>query len=264
MRLLVLDIGNTSIKIGVASEESVLASFSLPTDTTQGGDLLGLHIIELLRQAEKEAGSAALTACIASSVVPAMNPLVRYACERFLGIKAYFAHVDIQVPLENRYKHPTEVGADRLVAAYAARRLFPKSPSVISIDYGTATTFDCVEGKAYLGGLITPGIMSSLSALSTKTAQLPRIPLSADSSSFEPCRDTITSLNQGFLYGFAAMTEGLVQRLKTSMPSPCSVVATGGFSMAISGATSCFTLVRPDLLLDGLRALWIEQNIKIC
>jgi len=261
MRALVLDVGNTSVKIGIATESGVLTSFCLPTDTRQSGDLLGLRLLEILRQADAEAGAAPLDCCLVSSVVPGMDPLIRHACRRFLGIPSWFAHQDLPVPLENKYERPAEVGADRLVAAYAASRLFPDQASVISIDYGTATTFDCVSGNAYLGGLICPGVLSSLGALSTRTAQLPRIPLTVDDSVISIGRSTVTSLNQGFLFGFAAMSEGLCARLRQILPQPCSVVATGGFAADVARVSSCFDTVKPDLLLEGLRWLWLDHSL---
>ncbi|HIU18365.1 MAG TPA: type III pantothenate kinase [Candidatus Avidesulfovibrio excrementigallinarum] len=255
---LVLDIGNTSVKLGIVDDDSVRVSFSLPTDIVQGGDLLGLRLCELLKQAERETGPLAIGSVMASSVVPAMNPLLEHACRRYLGLKVRFAHLDVPIPLQNHYENPAEVGADRLVAAFAARRLFPEAQSVISIDYGTATTFDCVTGNAYVGGLICPGIMSSLAALSSRTAQLPRIPLSVDNTCLAPGHNTVTSMNQGFLFGFAAMSEGLCARLKEGLPGPCPVVATGGFARAVAGVSTCVDAVRPELLLDGLRLLWLE------
>ena len=257
---LVLDIGNTSVKLGIVDPDSVRVSFSLPTDTLQGGDLLGLRLCELLKQAEYEIGPLAIGSVLASSVVPAMNPLLAHACQRYLGLRAGFAHLDVPIPLQNHYENPKEVGADRLVAAFAARRLFPDARSVISIDYGTATTFDCVTDNAYVGGLICPGVMSSLGALSSRTAQLPRIPLSVDDTCLTPGHSTVTSMNQGFLFGFAAMSEGLCARLKERLPGPCPVVATGGFARAVARVTSCVDAVRPELLLDGLRLLWCESR----
>ena len=257
---LVLDIGNTSVKLGIVDAEGVRVSFSLPTDTVQGSDLLGLRLCELLHQAERETGPLAIDSVLASSVVPAMNPLLEHACRRYLGLKVAFAHLDVPIPLQNHYENPAEVGADRLVAAFAARRLFPDAPSVISIDYGTATTFDCVTGNAYVGGLICPGVMSSLGALSSRTAQLPRIPLSVDDTCLTPGHSTVTSMNQGFLFGFAAMSEGLCSRLKAGLPGPCPVVATGGFSRAVARVTACIDAVCPELLLDGLRLLWRDAR----
>lgn len=262
MRALLVDIGNTSMKLGVADAETVFASYTLPTEGAQSGDGLGFQIMRVLEHAGGpfRGKDARLAACLASSVVPRMDPLVRHACERYLGLAPLFVHQDLPVPLENRYERPSEVGADRLVAAYGARRLFPESRSVVSVDYGTATTFDCVTGRSYLGGLICPGIMSSLGALATRTAQLPKIALGTQADAPIVCRNTATSLSHGFLFGFAAMTEGLCARLRATLQGPTAFVATGGFAADVARVTSCFDLVRPDLILEGLRLLWQSRE----
>ena len=146
------------------------------------------------------------------------------------------------------------------MGAYAARKLCPEAPAIIAVDFGTATTFDCVEGNSFLGGLICPGVMSSASALASRTAKLPRISLEVEGSALQPGCSTAVSLNHGFVFGFAAMTEGLIARLGKSMQGPVSVVGTGGFAKALSQVTDCFDSVRPDLLLDGLRMLYAEYR----
>ncbi|GAB7513086.1 type III pantothenate kinase [Bilophila wadsworthia] len=265
MHALLIDIGNTSLKIGVAGIEGLVASYTLPTDTQQSGDGLGLQLAYLLGHAGfgtpgTGPGNVALDGCVISSVVPGMNPLVAHACERFLELTPRFAHRDLPIPLENRYERPNEVGADRLVGAFGARRLLPDVRSVVSVDYGTATNFDCVTGNAYLGGLICPGVMSSLGALATRTAQLPRIALTAHADVPIVGRSTVTSLNHGFLFGFASMTEGLYARLTKTLEGPVAFVATGGFAPDVARVVDCFDLVRPDLVLEGLRLLWLESR----
>ena len=259
MHALILDVGNTSVKVGIADERSLKTSYALPTDSVQGGDLLGLRLDGLIKQAVRETGPLDIRCCLASSVVPGMDPLLKYACQRFLNVTVRFAHKDVPIPMENHYERPSEVGADRLVAAYAARNIFPDSPGIISIDFGTATTFDCVAHNAYMGGLICPGMLSALNALSQKTAQLPRIPLTVDNTELSPGRSTVTSMNQGFLFGFAAMSEGLCGRLADVLPKPCKVVATGGFAHAVAKVCKCFDAVCPDLILEGLRTLWLRE-----
>ena len=128
MHALLIDIGNTSLKIGVAGIEGLVASYTLPTDTQQSGDGLGLQLAYLLGHAGfgtpgTGPGNVALDGCVISSVVPGMNPLVAHACKRFLELTPRFAHRDLPIPLENRYERPNEVGADRLVGAFGARRL---------------------------------------------------------------------------------------------------------------------------------------------
>ena len=257
--VLYFDIGNTNTKIGVGPGvgEPLAASYVLPSDERQTADQFGLTLLELLRHTQVE--PAFVTACVASSVVPGMGLLIRRACERFLGIRLLFAPEDLPIPLENRYALPHEVGADRLVGAYAARRLFPLAASIISVDFGTATTFDCVEGNAYLGGLICPGVQSSASALAAGTAKLPRVSLEVKDRKPAPGRSTATSLNHGFVFGFAAMAEGLTARLADGMQGPVTVVGTGGFASALAEVADCFHAIHPDLLLEGLRFLHHEH-----
>ena len=159
---------------------------------------------------------------------------------------------DVVVLLDNHYARPYEVGSDRLVGAYGARCLFPEAVSLITIDFGTATTFDCIEGNAYLGGLICPGVLSSAAALAGATAKLPHITLEVDDTEVKPGISTTTSLSHGFLFGFAAMTEGLVQRLAKHMQGPVLVIGTGGFAKSIAKVSSCFDMVWGDLVLEGL------------
>jgi type III pantothenate kinase len=252
------DIGNTNIKIGFADGSGIRASYTLPTERRDTGDGLGVALEGLRRHTGVEI--EALEACLASSVAPAMTPLVRDAVARFWGRKLLLAPEDLPIPLENRYATPTEVGADRLVGAYAARRLIPDAPSIISVDYGTATTFDCVSGTAYLGGLICPGLLSSLEALALRTAKLPHIALAVDGSEPVVGRSTTVSINHGFVFGFAEMTAGLCKRLAETMEGPVRVIATGGFAKSLAAVVSCFDSVRPDLLLEGLRLLYYERR----
>lgn len=251
---LLFDIGNTNIKIGFADDAGVAAQFTLPTDTRQTADGIGLALEGLCRHAGVLPEN--LEACVASSVAPVIAHLVRNACRTFLGHTLLFAPEDIPIPLENKYARPQEVGADRLVGAYAARRLMPEARSIISVDYGTATTFDFVTDTTYLGGLICPGVYSSVEALASRTAKLPHIALETDAHEPAIGKSTAESINHGFVFGFAAMTEGLCARLAATLPGPVHCIATGGFARSLSRVTSCFTMVRPDLLLEGLRLLY--------
>lgn len=256
MSVFFFDIGNTNTKIGVCLEGKIIDSYVIPSNDRQTSDQLGLTLESIVNRL----GTQKVTACIGSSVVPGMSQILKSACRRYLGVELVMVPHDIPVPLENNYARPYEVGADRLVGAYAARQLFPDVESIISVDFGTATTFDCVKGNAYLGGLICPGVLSSASALSGQTAKLPRINLTIDDKEARPGISTEMSLSHGFVFGFAAMTEGIIQRLSASMEAPVVVVGTGGFAESLARVTTCFTVVKPDLLLEGLRLLY--ENTK--
>ncbi len=269
--VLLFDVGNTAIKLGVApaAEGPLLAAaYTLPTDNAATADSLGLQLTGLLRHAG--VNPAAVEACLASSVAPAMDPLLEQACARHLGLRMRFAPEDVPFPLENRYARPQEVGADRLLAAYAATRLHP-APAHIVIDFGTATTFDCVAGEAYLGGLICPGVLSSTRALASQTAKLPQVRLQALTETDPAPRigvSTSQSLTHGALFGFAAMVDGLADRLaplvareaSSASPEAVLVVATGGVAQAITRVTKRVDTVSPDLLLTGLKTLYDESR----
>lgn len=256
--LLLFDVGNTSVKVGLADPQKILTSYTLPAHTEYSADSLGLQLLTLLGHARVQPES--LEACVVSSVVPALDPLLREAVARYLKKPLYHAPTDLPIPLENRYARPTEVGADRLVGAFAARRLLPSIPSLLVVDFGTAVTFDCVSEQAYLGGLIFPGPATALSALAREAAKLPRVNLDIDAQEPTMGRDTVTSIQHGLIFGFAGMVEGLCRRLICQMPGPVMVLATGGFAQTIARVSPVFDQVLPSLLLDGLRCLYYEKK----
>lgn len=257
-QLLLFDIGNTAVKVGLADRQAVTATYALGNRSGLTADDIGLTLLTLLRHAG--ARPETLRACAASSVVPAFDPLLRDAVHRYVGCPLRRVGVELPVPLENRYANPAEVGADRLVAAYAARRLYPAAPSLLVVDFGTAVTFDCVQGNAYLGGLIFPGPRTSLAALSREAAKLPTVNLDVSVTEPTPGRDTETSIRHGLVFGFAAMVEGLVARLTAQLPGPATVLGTGGFARALAGVSPVFDAVLPSLLLEGLRQLYYETE----
>ena len=253
-QLLLADIGNTCIKLVFARPDALQAAYSLPTRAQHTADSLGLSLLQLLSLQGLAAKD--LAACVVCSVVPDVNTLFQEACRKYLGKAPLSFPGDFTIDMKNGYDQPQEVGADRLLAAFAARKLFPDTPSLISVDFGTATTFDCVSGNTYLGGLICPGLFSSRNALAANTAKLPRISLEMTDSHVSIGKSTITSMNHGFLFGFAAMTEGLCERLKEELPGPTLVVGTGGAAHDLARICRAFDVVRPDLILEGLRLLW--------
>lgn len=256
--ILLCDIGNSSVKIGFANKKRMLASYTLPDAREETADSLGLRLLLLLNHAG--VAPIALKGCAISSVVPAVDPILREAVARYLGCPVFFCPRDLPIPLENLYCRPDEVGADRLVGAYAARMLYPEIPSLIIVDFGTATTFDCVCGQAYLGGLIFPGPGTTAAALGRQTAKLPTVSLDICSTEPTPGRDTVTSIQHGIVFGYVCVAEGLCGRLKKQLNGPVKVVATGGFASSIARLSSVFDTILPALLLDGLRQLYYQEK----
>ncbi|MGE4537748.1 MAG: type III pantothenate kinase [Desulfovibrio sp.] len=257
MPALLIDVGNTNIKFGLAERSGLGPSFALPTDHSATPDSLGLSLVTALsihgvRPADVETA-------IASSVVPPLNPILSQAVSRYIGARLHFVSVDIPVPLKNLYGRPHEVGADRLVTAYAGR-LAVSTPSVIVVDFGTATNFDCVRDDAFLGGLICPGMRTSLSGLVSKTAKLPHVALDPGDGALSIGRSTTDCINQGFVFGFADMVSGITARLMAHLGGETHVIATGGFAEKLAPICPAIRDVRPELLLEGLRQLWLGRN----
>lgn len=256
--LLLFDVGNTTTKVGLRAGEE-MRQFAFRTDSHLTPDDIGLKLLFLLDRAGLPADS--VEAAVISSVVPGADPELAAAIDRYVGCPVFFVPRDIPVPLENRYRNPSEVGADRLVVSCAARMLFPDAPSLIVIDSGTALTFDCVSGNAYLGGLIFPGPATALDALAGAAAKLPRISLQTDAAAPEPCIDTATSIRHGIVFGFASLVDGLTARLSAGLPGPVRVIGTGGFLQMIAGRVDALDDILPALLLDGLAMLYRQYRI---
>jgi len=260
-RVLLVDIGNTCIKLLFSSGDLQGAAVSLPTRAHHTPDSIGLSLLQLLTLRGLVPDD--LDACVVCSVVPDVNDIFCAACRKYLKREPLSFPGDFSIDMVNGYERPQEVGADRLLAAFAARRLFPEAASIISVDFGTATTFDCVSGNTYLGGLICPGLFSARNALAAETAKLPRISLEIEETTAIIGRSTATSMTHGFLFGFAAMTEGLCERLKAQLPGPVFVVGTGGVTQDLSRICHAFDAVCPDLILEGLHLLWQERTLQV-
>lgn len=247
--MLLADVGNTTVKFGIAGPSKIISSFSLPTKALYTVDSLGLTLMQMLAFHHAEnVESAALC-----SVVPELGKTFYKACQKYLHITPSVFPEDYPLPLNNLYSNPQEVGADRLMGAYAARMLYPQSQSIICIDYGTATTFDCISGMDYLGGLICPGLFSAHNALAQGTAKLPHITLRFDQNVPLIGKNTVTSMNHGFVFGFAAMTDGLCEKLAEQLPAPLTVIATGGYAEDLAKLSKKINKVHQDLILEGLR-----------
>jgi type III pantothenate kinase len=255
--LLVLDVGNTNVTLGLVHGESIMASRRAATRRSETADELELLIDGLLRL--DGASLADVTGIALSSVVPSLTGVTASVAER-RGVPLMVAGVD-NVPMPVRTERPAEVGADRLVNALAVARLYG-TPAIV-VDFGTATTFDCVAGDgAYVGGAITPGLELGVEALAARTARLPRIELR------EPERaigtDTVSAMQSGVVIGYRALTLGLLERIRLELAesegvrdADIQVVLTGGLSAApwardLPGVDA----IDPDLTLKGLAILW--------
>lgn len=241
MKLLAVDIGNTFISFGIFRNNKIIKKFNIVTE------LYSINRLKALL------GKADFDDCVICGVVPKAKDKLKKDFKKFFLMRPYVAGENIRVPIKNLYRKPEQVGQDRLVNAYAAITMF--GAPVIAIDYGTAVTFDIVsKEKEYLGGMILPGLRLSLEALSQKTALLPEIKLEYPKEFIG--RDTKNSILSGVVYGFAALTDDLVHRIKKEIKGNPKVVGTGGNINIIGKFCKSIDVVDADLTLKGLQLIY--------
>lgn len=252
--LLVIDVGNTNMVLGVYKDTELLDHWRISTDRQRTTDEYGVLIRELFYLNDFRADD--INAIIISSVVPPVVPTLERMCQRYFGLSPLLIGPGVKTGMDIRYDNPREVGADRIVNAVAAYEKY--GAPVIIVDFGTATTFCAVDAKGvYLGGSICPGIGISTEALVQRTAKLPRIELKRTDSVI--CRNTIESMQAGVFYGFVGQVEGIVSRMRRELDMSARVVATGGLAVVIAPATKAIDVVEPMLTLEGLRIIY-ERN----
>jgi type III pantothenate kinase len=249
--LLVIDVGNTNTKIGVCDGERVLVSWTLTTRREQTADEYGVFTEALLRArgiTPRDIDGVAI-----SNVVPPVQQALERMAEQYFGVTALSVEpgVNTTVPLE--VESPREVGPDRIVAVVAAVALY--GAPLIVVDLGTATRFDCVNGRgAFIGGAIAPGISVAVDALLSRAARLFRVELARPKEAIG--RNTVTNIQSGVVYGYAGLVDGLVERMKAEMGVPAKVIATGGLAPLIADVARSIDHVNPDLKLHGLRLIY--------
>ncbi len=196
----------------------------------------------------------AIDGVIISSVVPAATASLKTDFKKiFPGLVPLVAGQNVRVPIKNLYRNPAQVGQDRLVNAYAAVMLYA-APAVV-VDFGTAITFDVISPKgAYIGGMILPGLGISLDALAVRTALLPKVTLHRPPEFIG--RDTRSSMLSGVVYGFAALTDELVMRIKEKIGRKAKVIGTGGHIGLIGRYCRRIDIIDPDLTLQGLNLIY--------
>ena len=246
--LVLVDVGNTTMKVGLVCG-TVREVYTLPTNSGQTADTLGLTLLTLMQHAGCTRKDFA--ACVVCSVVPAVDSLLRAAIARYVGCPILFTPADLPVPLENRYLRPEQVGADRLVAAHAARVLNPHVPALIVVDFGTALTFSTVDRKGnVLGVAITPGLVTAVNSLFGATAQLPQVELKIPSSALG--RDSQDSIRSGIMLGYAGLVDKMVEKTEKEIGEDLYVVATGGLSSTIFPLLTKVNEIDPMHTLKGL------------
>lgn len=253
--LLVIDVGNTNIVLGIFKEQELVDHWRVSTDRLRTTDEYGVLIRHLFYL--NGVNSEEIDAIIISSVVPPVMPTLEWMCQRYFGLTPLVIGPGVKTGMDIKYDNPREVGADRIVNAVAAYEKF--GGPVIIIDFGTATTFCAVDKKGtYLGGAICPGIGISTDALVQRTAKLPRIEVVQAEKVI--CRNTVESMQAGVFYGFVGQVDGIVTRMRRELGCKAKVVATGGLAVIVAPATDAIDVVEPMLTLEGLKIIYDRNN----
>src|ERR1700682_804517 len=268
---LVIDVGNTNTVLGVFARmahgpgedvttethryERLVANWRVGSHLNRTVDEYGVIFRNLFSMENLQVSD--VHGIVISSVVPPLDSVLRQVCERYFNIKPLFIEPGVKTGMQVLYDNPAEVGADRIVNGVAAFEKYG-GPCVI-VDFGTATTFDCVSKKGeYMGGVICPGIGISADALFQRTARLPRVEIR------KPARvigtTTVGSLQSGLYYGYLGLVDGILELLLGEMGKETKCIATGGLGSMIGTGSKYIKNVDDSLTLDGLRIIWARNS----
>ncbi|WP_437635888.1 type III pantothenate kinase [Sorangium sp. So ce854] len=281
--LLAIDVGNTNISFGVLEGEALRHHVRCESARSRTADEYAVLVRQMLDL--RRVDLARIDSAVIASVVPTLTDTMVGLVERAFGIEPLVVGPGVKTGMSILYENPREVGADRIVNAVAAHEWVKRHPEpaparepggepgrggeagrgdgaaatgVIVVDFGTATTFDCVTPRGeYLGGVIAPGIQISAEALFSRAARLSRVEIALPPRVVG--RNPVHSMQSGIVYGYAGLVDGLVGRLRRELGYPCRVIATGGLARLIAPQTEAIEAVDDDLTLTGLRLIY-ERN----
>jgi type III pantothenate kinase len=254
--LLAIDVGNTETVVGVFRDEELAWRWRMRTVPSRTADELALLFGGFLEQ-HGLSFDRNVTGVVVSSVVPGATQALREMVRRYFGFPPVVVEPGVKTGVAVLIDNPKEVGADRIVNSLAAFTRFG-GPAVV-VDFGTATTFDCVSERGeYVGGAIAPGIQLSASALFEHTARLPLVELVPPRSVIG--KSTVEAVQSGLVLGYAAMVDGMVERLAKELGDP-TVIATGGLAPVVIGESRTIDHHEPWLTLEGLRLVF-ERNAE--
>jgi type III pantothenate kinase len=252
--LLTVDVGNTNTVLGVFEGADLRVHWRLTTRREQTADEYGILVRNLFSGSELDPGKIAAVAL--ASVVPPLTPVLVELSREYLGHEPLVVEPGVKTGMPILYEPPGDVGADRILNGVAAFAAF--GGPVVVVDFGTATTFDVITKRGeYAGGVICPGIGISADALFQRAARLPRVDVR--NPGLVIGRSTVTSMQAGLYFGYAAMCEGIIGRIRAELGEEVRVVATGGLAETLAVEIPSIEAVDPVLTLTGLRLIW-ERN----
>lgn len=256
--VLVVDIGNTNIVIGVYKGDEIAGSWRMVTRSEKTSDEYGIFILNLLNY--NNIKQEDIKSAIVSSVVPNVMHSFQNALKKYFNIEPIIVGPGIKTGITIANDNPREVGADRIVGLVAAYHLYGGKPLIV-IDFGTATTYDVLsESGEFKYGITSPGIQICADALWQKTAQLPSVEIKKPKSIL--ARNTITSIQAGLVYGYIGQVEYIVKKIKEELNDEnMKVIATGGLGRPISDETDVIDLYDPQLLFKGLKIIH-DKNVR--
>ena len=255
--LLAIDIGNTSIAIGLYHGVELAATFRVATDQDNFADEYAMLVLGLLRTVGIE--PKRVHAAIMSSTVPPLLATFREVCQRYFEVEPLVVGPGVKTGIRVLYDNPREVGPDRILHAVAALDRY--EPPLVIVDLGTACVFDAVSREGdYLGGAIAPGIGLASAALFNRAAMLHRVSFERPDGPIG--RNTAHSMQAGIFFGYVEMVGGMVRRFRSELeetPGEATIIGTGGYADVIADEVGCFDAIEADLNLDGLRLVY-EAN----
>jgi type III pantothenate kinase len=247
--LLVLDVGNTNVVLGIYQDDRLVSSWRLATARDRTADEYGI----LTRQLLDGSVPGTLDGAIIGSVVPPLNGPMAEMVRQYFGVEPLFVEPGIKTGIAIHVDNPQEVGADRIINCVAAFDAFG-GPTII-VDFGTATTFDLVTANAeYVGGVIAPGLTISAEALFARAARLPRVDIRRPPSVIGT--NTVVNMQSGIYFGYLSLVDGLLARMKREIGDVKRVIATGGLAVLFGEDSEHIDLVDPELTLKGLKIIY--------
>jgi type III pantothenate kinase len=249
--LLAVDVGNTSISIGVFEGEKLRTSWRMATSIQHMADEYATFLLNILHHQGLYPSN--ITEIAMCSVVPPLITTFIDLAQRYFHVTPLVVGAGVKTGVRIRMDNPREVGADRVADAAAAHHLY--GGPVVIIDLGTATTFGIVSKEGdYIGGIIATGIATAAEALVTRTAQLPRIELIRPKHVIGT--NTVAAMQSGIIFGYVSLVEGMLARIEEELGEKPKVVATGGYAQLIANETKVISTVNLDLTLIGLRLIY--------